>query len=222
MWTYKILKTKYFHGVSSRNKHPYLLTSRYGKVRNLQEIRARVSLTGLVLTGDTCMRRIAFRILLAITGLVAVAQIGAAQVCDPVVFPPDNSFTLPNNRCGFPIRVDVVSNKECQDVVTLADGTTVTRITGRLVLSFTNTVTGFTITRNVSGPTTETVHPDGSGTFVGEGQNWFSLGPLSQANTKEPGLFFTSGLVVLQIAGGAVTDFSLNGTQVNGCELLDG
>jgi hypothetical protein len=154
-------------------------------VKNLQEIRARVSLTGLVLTGDACMRRIAFRILLAITGLAAVAQIGAAQVCDPVVFPPPpgNFFMLPDNRCRFPIRVDVVSNKECQDVVTLADGTTVTRIRGRLVLSFTNTITNFTITRNVSGPTTETVHPDGSGTFVGEGQNWFSFGPASQANT---------------------------------------
>ena len=169
------------------------------------------------------MRRIAFRILLAITGLAAVAQIGAAQVCDPVVFPPPpgNFFMLPDNRCRFPIRVDVVSNKECQDVVTLADGTTVTRIRGRLVLSFTNTITNFTITRNVSGPTTETDHPDGTATFVGEGKNWFAFGPKSQANTGEPGLVFTSGLVVLQIADGAVQSFSLQGTQVNGCELLN-
>jgi hypothetical protein len=165
------------------------------------------------------MRRIAFRILLAITGLAAVAQIGATQACDPVVFPP--FFTLSDNRCGFPIDVKVVSNNECQDVVTLADGTTITRITGRLVLSFTNHDTGFTIVRNVSGPTTETDHPDGTTTFVGEGENWFGFGPTSQANTGEPGLVFTSGLVVLQIAGGAVQSFSLHGTQVNGCELLN-
>src|SRR5215510_1568745 len=33
MWAYKLLRTKYFHGVSSGNQYPYLLKSRYGKVR---------------------------------------------------------------------------------------------------------------------------------------------------------------------------------------------
>ena len=32
MWAYKPLRTKYFHGVSPGNQHPYLLKSRYGKV----------------------------------------------------------------------------------------------------------------------------------------------------------------------------------------------
>ena len=32
MWAYKLLKTKYFHGVSSGNQPPYVLKSRYGKV----------------------------------------------------------------------------------------------------------------------------------------------------------------------------------------------
>ena len=164
------------------------------------------------------MRRTAFRILLVITVLAAVAPIGAAQACDPVPF---EDFTLPATRCGFPIDVAVVSNNECQDVVTLADGTMITRIHGRLVLSFTNDDTRFTIVRNVSGPTTETDLPDGTVTFVGEGENWFGFGPRSQMNTGEPGLVFTSGLVALQIAGGAVTSFSLHGTQVNGCELLN-
>ena len=35
MWACKRLRTKHFHGVSSRNQHPYLLKSRYGKVRSL-------------------------------------------------------------------------------------------------------------------------------------------------------------------------------------------
>jgi hypothetical protein len=165
------------------------------------------------------MRRKAFRILLAISVLAAVAPAGAAQAREPVPFDP---FTLPANRCGFPIDVGVVSNKEFQDVMTLADGTTITRIRGKLVLSFTNTVTGFTIVRNVSGPTTVIEHSPGNGTFIGEGLNYFGFGPVSQGNTGEPGLVFTSGLVVLQIAGGFVTSFSLAGTQVNGCELLEG
>jgi hypothetical protein len=33
MWAYKLLRTKHFHGVSSGNQPPYLLKSRYGKVR---------------------------------------------------------------------------------------------------------------------------------------------------------------------------------------------
>src|SRR4029450_5474907 len=36
MWACKCLRTKHFHGVSSGNQHPYLLKSRYGKVRILE------------------------------------------------------------------------------------------------------------------------------------------------------------------------------------------
>ncbi len=165
------------------------------------------------------MRRTAFWILLAITVLAAVAPAAAAKDREPVTFDP---FTLPANRCGFPIDVEVVANKEYQDVVTLADGTTITRITGKLVLSFTNTVTGFTIVQNVSGPSTEIDHPDGTVTEILEGHSWFGFGPISQGNIGQPGLVFTSGRVVLQAAGGAVTSFSLSGKQVNGCDLLQG
>src|SRR5215217_4072632 len=35
MWACKRLRTKHFHEVSSGNQHPYLLKSRYGKVRYL-------------------------------------------------------------------------------------------------------------------------------------------------------------------------------------------
>lgn len=153
-------------------------------------------------------------------GVVAVlAPAGVAQARTPVTITP---FTLNANRCGFSIDVGVVANNEYQDVTTLADGTTITKITGHLVLSFTNDVTRYSIVRNVSGPTTETDYPDGSATFVGKGPNWFGFGPHSQENTGEPGLVFTSGLVTLQIANGAVQTFSLSGTQVNGCALLAG
>jgi len=163
------------------------------------------------------MRRTAFRILPAITILAAIAPVGAAQAREPVVITP---FTIPANRCGFEIDVAVVSNNEFNDVTTLPDGTTITKTTGKLVLSFTNADTGFTIVRNVSGPAIVTSHPDGTGTFVAEGLNWFAFGPVSQGNTGEPGLVFTSGLVVLEFANGFVTSFSLQGTQVNGCEQL--
>ena len=37
MRAYNLLRTKHFHGVSSGNQHPYLLKSRYGKVRKVME-----------------------------------------------------------------------------------------------------------------------------------------------------------------------------------------
>src|SRR4030095_10147585 len=40
MWAYKLLRTKYFHGVSSGNQHPYLLKLRYGKVSKYVRIYA--------------------------------------------------------------------------------------------------------------------------------------------------------------------------------------
>jgi hypothetical protein len=119
------------------------------------------------------MTRTPIRGLLTAAVMVGVlALAGAAQARTPVTFTPG---TLPANRCGFPIDIGVVTNNEYQDVTTLADGTTITNITGNLVLSFTNHSTGYSIVRNVSGPTTETDHPDGSITFVGRGLNWFGM-----------------------------------------------
>lgn len=165
------------------------------------------------------MRCIAFRILLAITGLVAISTIEAAQAREPVQIDP---FQLPAILCGFPIDVGVVLNNEFQDVVTLDDGTQITHITGNLVLSFTNTDTGFTITRELSGPTTRTEYPNGTGVFVGEGLNWFGFGPNSQKNTGQPGIVFTRGLVTLTFNGNVINSFALKGKQENGCNLLKG
>jgi hypothetical protein len=174
------------------------------------------------------MRRAVLAAILPAIAALAAAAPGLAWADSnrtPVTDPlnsgsPNGSITLPRNRCGFPVDVAVVSNNEYQKVTTLADGTTITDITGRLVLSFTNDETGYTVVRNVSGPTTETDYPDGTGTFIGRGNNWFGFGPHSQANTGEPGAVITTGLVTLQIGGGAITSFSLNGTQENLCEAL--
>ena len=164
------------------------------------------------------MRATAYRILLVSIAIAAVAPTGAVDAREAVTFTP---FTLPAaGRCGFPVYVTAVKDTEYQDVTTLPDGTTVTLTTGRLVLSFTNTDTGFTLVRNVSGPATVISHPDGTGTFIGEGPSWWAFGPVSQANTGQPALFFTNGLAVLQFANGFVSSFSLAGEQVNGCDLL--
>jgi hypothetical protein len=136
--------------------------------------------------------------------------------------PPNSPITLPAGRnCAFAVDIAVVTNNEFEQVTTLADKDTVTKIRGNLVLSFKNDTSGKTLDEQVSGPTTETDSPDGtSGTFQGEGPNWFAFGPHGQANTGEPGLVFTKGRVITTFANGATQTFSLNGTQQNGCALL--
>lgn len=168
------------------------------------------------------MRRALFTgVLPVITALVALATAAPALArgAEPVTITP---FTLPAGAIceSFAVDVGVISNNEHQEITTLADGTTVTRIRGNLVLSFKNDATGKIITRDVGGPTTTIVHPDGTGTEVGTGSNWWGFGPNSKANTHEPGLVFTSGLVVLEFTGNVVTRFTLAGRQVDACDLL--
>jgi hypothetical protein len=130
----------------------------------------------------------------AITALAALVPVPPAQAREPAPF---GAGTLAGDRyCGFDISIAPVIDNEYQTVRTLADGTTITRITGKLVVSFTNTVTGKTIVRDVSGPTTTITHPDGTGTTVGEGNNWWTAGPVSRPIINEPALLFTTGRAV--------------------------
>jgi hypothetical protein len=145
----------------------------------------------------------------------------AAEAAPPDRTPVNNEpFDVLPNRCGFPIHVGIVADNEYQTVTTV-NGATVKKITGKLVESYTNTNTGKTIVKNVSGPTTTTDYPDGSRLFEGTGNNRLLFGPVSQGNVHEPGLVFTSGKVTYMGSGGFVTSFSLHGTQENGCALLE-
>src|SRR5262249_959955 len=96
--------------------------------------------------GRYSMGRTTSRILL-ITVLTSPARVAAVQASEP-------DFTL--HGCGFAIDVRILSSNPVEHETTLPDGTTITKSTGRLVLSFTNPDTGSTIVRNVSGPSTVT------------------------------------------------------------------
>ena len=132
------------------------------------------------------------------------------------------SITLQAGRfCAFAVDAAVVANAELKQVTTFADGTTIIRLKGELVLGFKNETTGKSIDEDVSGPSTTTISPDGgSATFQGEGPHWVAFGPESKANTGEPGLVFTSGQITVTYVGITIQAFSLNGTQENGCALL--
>jgi hypothetical protein len=150
---------------------------------------------------------------------VASGSPGNGAVRVPVGNTP---FDLSPDICGFPIHVGVVADKEyfIHDT-TLADGTEILRVTGKLVLSFTNEDTGKTIVDNASGPGTATFFPDGSAVIDSHGHTVVTLGPADQATTGEPGLVFSSGHLVATFGPtGSVQSFTLSGTQTNGCALL--
>src|SRR5258708_34290723 len=131
-------------------------------------------------------------VILAALGLMMLGWVPAGSAAASTCVPGEphtcavgnQPLVLPPSRCGFPISVAVVSDKEyvIHDPF-LADGTEVQQITGQLVLSFTNTATGKTIVENVSGPETWITAPDGSGSFEGQGNSCLSFGPHGQANT---------------------------------------
>jgi hypothetical protein len=162
---------------------------------------------------------------LALCGLVALAlsAVLAPATRAATRVPVDNQ-PLTTSGCGFAVLVTPIFDNEMLTETTLADGTIIDEITGRLVNSFTNVATGKTIVRNVSGPNTTTIRPDGTLTLVGTGRNWFGIGPQGQANTQEPGLVVTSGRVVVNVDLTArpptVTGFGLDGTQENLCAIL--
>ena len=167
----------------------------------------------------------------ALLGAPAAAGAAAAPGPTPITDPlgsgsPNGSITLPaGHNCAFAVDIAVVTNKEIQDVTTLTDGSTVTKISGTLVLNFKNHTTGKTIKEDVSGSATRTFSADlSSGTFQGQGPSWLAFGPHSQATTGEPGLVFIKGRVTVKFAivkqVFTIQKFSLSGSQQNGCTLL--
>ena len=162
-----------------------------------------------------------------LVGVVVACLVGSAAALATDSYhrvPVGNTpFDVGPQVCGFPIHVGIVSDNEYfTHQTTLADGTLIQQVNGRLVVSLTNTDSGKTIVKNESGPGTFTSYPDGSFLFDGLGHSFNFFGPIGQANTGEPGLVLTSGHVVVHYSAttGAADSFTLSGTQTNGCTLL--
>ena len=159
-----------------------------------------------------------------LVGVVVACLVGSAAALATDSYhrvPVGNTpFDVGPQVCGFPIHVGIVSDKEYfTHQTTLADGTLIQQVNGKLVISLTNVSTGKTIVTNESGPGTFTSYPDGSFVFEGLGLSFNFFGPIGQANTGEPGLVLTSGHVVVHFSAstGAADSFTLDGTQTNGC-----
>ena len=116
----------------------------------------------------------------ATTATASAAPADRVPVGNGEIFLPGAAF------CGFDVDINPVEDNEFATTTTLADGTTVTSVTGRFVESYTNLATGKSIVRDVSGPTTTTTHPDGTATFVGAGTNRLIFGPAAARTPASP------------------------------------
>jgi hypothetical protein len=112
-----------------------------------------------------------FTVLLVGLGFASVAA-AAPPTREPNPLPTEPFIftdTLGNNPCGFPVLLEITTNKEILTTFTRRSGVTSIHTTGALKVRLTNTVTEETIDRNISGPILATVNSDGSITQMGTG-----------------------------------------------------
>src|SRR4051794_17745438 len=85
--------------------------------------------------------------------------------------------TQGSNPCGFPVLLEVITNKEIVTTFERKSGVTVLNVTGALKVRLTNTDTDKSIERNISGPTHLTVNSDGSITQETSGPGLWAFDP---------------------------------------------
>jgi hypothetical protein len=120
--------------------------------------------------------------------------------------PFGDSFTYDaGDPCAFPLSVSAVEDKEYATVFFDKEGTFL-RVhgAGRLVLQFTNALTGKSIVVNVSGPVRITVNPDGSNTVALSGVSFLHLNHIADApaGIPVPSALITRGPSVTEVAFG--------------------
>jgi hypothetical protein len=125
---------------------------------------------------------------------------------------PADPFTLPADFCGFDIGVSFPVNNEYSKLLKGSDGSVATLTTGSLTASFTNQVTGKSITENISGPYTVTNFGDGSAIWAFKGLTAFVLTPAQARQFGLPIVSVTAGALTASFApGGSPDSVSLQG-----------
>jgi hypothetical protein len=162
-------------------------------------------------------------ILVLVVGLGFTSGAAAAPPTrQPNLLPPEPFIftdTLGNNPCSFPVLLEITVNKEVLTTFTRRSGVTSIHTTGALKVELTNTVTGESIQRNISGPILATVNSDGSLTQIGVGPALWVFDP--GVATELPRLVITRGRSVSILGPGTAFQFiSLQGTYEDICASL--
>jgi hypothetical protein len=122
------------------------------------------------------------------------------------------AIILPATFCGFEIQATFPVDREFAKILTASNGFMTTLVTGSLFASLTNQDTGKTITENISGPSQETVNPDGSMTTTATGLNPIAITPTDAARFGLPTFGVTAGARTVSVAAdGSITSLTLQG-----------
>jgi len=129
----------------------------------------------------------------AAMGVLMGAASAGANSDSKRVFLPSAPYDIPANVCGFVVHVDFPVNREYGTFSEAPDGSTIVKVTGSLVETFTNVTNGNSITVNASGPGTITflAAPSTLVTFDVEGLATFWV--TNGAQFGLPNLMYTSG-----------------------------
>jgi hypothetical protein len=160
-------------------------------------------------------------------GLILISLTpGLANAAPPVREPnslPTGEFplqdTLGNDPCGFPVLLELTTNKEIVTTFTRRSGVTFIHVTGALKARFTNDDTGKTIERNISGPTFQTVNSDGSVTQKTTGPGVWAFDP--SVAPELPRMVITKGKTESVFSpAGVFTFISQHGSYEDICAAL--
>ena len=159
--------------------------------------------------------------LVAVLAAFIVVTPATANAGAPVrEFIPADDLTIEEGACDFPILVEVLVNNEY--VISFFDdeGEVVRDIVqGRLVVRLTNTETGASVVRNISGPGVFTYSDDE--TILTARGNWFfwffpgDLGPGSEGSA-----YINTGVSIQRITDAGFEIISETGAQEDLCATL--
>ena len=164
---------------------------------------------------DTTRRRLAF-VLLVVVGVALWPGRAWADTPDRQPIPTED-LSIPSGACPFPVSFHVVTNNEHTITWFDAEGNPVrTIIQGEVVLEITNTETGTSVIRNVSGPGTINF---ADLLFVGRGSQLFFFFP-DELGPGTPGSMFINRGRVVEYLGEPRKIISQTGVQEDLCETL--
>jgi hypothetical protein len=147
----------------------------------------------------------------------------APPVREPSTLPTNQEFplqdTLGSDPCGFPVLLELTTNKEVIATFTRQSGVTSIHTTGALKARLTNSNTGKTIERNISGPIFQTVNSDGSVTQKTTGPGVWAFDPTVAQGL--PRISITKGKTESVFSPtGAFTWISQHGSYEDVCAAL--